>query len=87
MVLFNKKKININNEDFDQQINQNNKNSQINQVFSYQIMPLVCPRCKLVMKKIHEKNITIDYCQQCNGMWLDKGEIDKLIELNKSNQT
>jgi Zn-finger nucleic acid-binding protein len=26
------------------------------------------------------QNIEIDYCPQCRGVWLDRGELDKLIE-------
>jgi len=29
------------------------------------------------------QGIEIDYCPQCRGIWLDRGELDKLIE--KSN--
>ena len=27
-------------------------------------------------------NIEIDYCPDCRGVWLDRGELDKLIELS-----
>ncbi|HJH25088.1 MAG TPA: zf-TFIIB domain-containing protein, partial [Paenalcaligenes hominis] len=40
-----------------------------------------CPACKetdLAMSSRH--NIEIDYCPQCRGVWLDRGELDKLIE-------
>ncbi|MGX5660292.1 TFIIB-type zinc ribbon-containing protein [Castellaniella ginsengisoli] len=40
-----------------------------------------CPACKetdLVMSS--RQNIEIDYCPQCRGVWLDRGELDKLIE-------
>ena len=26
------------------------------------------------------KNIEIDYCPKCRGVWLDRGELDKLLE-------
>lgn len=26
------------------------------------------------------QGIEIDYCPQCRGVWLDRGELDKLIE-------
>jgi Zn-finger nucleic acid-binding protein len=28
----------------------------------------------------HRQGIEIDYCPQCRGIWLDRGELDKLIE-------
>jgi len=40
-----------------------------------------CPICRetqLVMT--HRENIEIDYCPQCRGVWLDRGELDKIIE-------
>lgn len=40
-----------------------------------------CPSCKdekLVMTE--RQNIEIDYCPSCRGIWLDRGELDKLIE-------
>ena len=40
-----------------------------------------CPRCKKVMKKITRANVTIDYCTKCEGLWLDKGEMQKLVEI------
>ena len=29
--------------------------------------------------------IEIDYCPQCRGVWLDRGELDKIIERSSSN--
>lgn len=40
-----------------------------------------CPTCTdtaLVMSDRH--GVEIDYCPQCRGVWLDRGELDKLIE-------
>ena len=40
-----------------------------------------CPVCKestLVMTE--RQGIEIDYCPQCRGVWLDRGELDKIIE-------
>jgi Zn-finger nucleic acid-binding protein len=30
------------------------------------------------------QGIEIDYCPQCRGVWLDRGELDKLIERSAS---
>ncbi|ARP84805.1 TFIIB-type zinc ribbon-containing protein [Bordetella genomosp. 9] len=38
----------------------------------------VCQEPELVMSA--RQNIEIDYCPQCRGVWLDRGELDKLIE-------
>jgi Zn-finger nucleic acid-binding protein len=32
------------------------------------------------------KGVEIDYCPQCRGVWLDRGEIDKIIERSLSEQ-
>lgn len=40
-----------------------------------------CPICRdpdLVMTS--REGIEIDYCPQCRGVWLDRGELDKVIE-------
>lgn len=40
-----------------------------------------CPVCTtqaLVMSE--RQGIEIDYCPQCRGVWLDRGELDKIIE-------
>ena len=39
----------------------------------------VCPDATLVM--MDRQGVEIDYCPQCRGVWLDRGELDKLIEL------
>ncbi len=39
-----------------------------------------CPNCTTVMKMAFRQQIEIDYCPKCRGVWLDKGELDKLIE-------
>ena len=39
---------------------------------------LTCPRCKSVMHKIEEPDITVDRCSECGGTFLDKGELDVL---------
>ncbi|HSV79351.1 MAG TPA: zf-TFIIB domain-containing protein [Ramlibacter sp.] len=40
-----------------------------------------CPVCKSVNLVMSERSgIEIDYCPQCRGVWLDRGELDKIIE-------
>lgn len=38
----------------------------------------VCPETNLVMSE--RQGIEIDYCPSCRGVWLDRGELDKIIE-------
>jgi Zn-finger nucleic acid-binding protein len=40
-----------------------------------------CPNCAdslLVMSE--RQGVEIDYCPQCRGVWLDRGELDKVLE-------
>ncbi|WP_323122308.1 TFIIB-type zinc ribbon-containing protein [Burkholderia alba] len=40
-----------------------------------------CPVCKTPDLLMTERqSIEIDYCPTCRGVWLDRGELDKLIE-------
>lgn len=32
------------------------------------------------------QGVEIDYCPQCRGVWLDRGELDKIIERNAQDQ-
>ena len=32
----------------------------------------------------HRQDIEIDYCPQCRGIWLDRGELDKIVERSES---
>lgn len=41
-----------------------------------------CPTTKLVMAE--RQGIEIDYCPQCRGVWLDRGELDKIIERSQA---
>jgi uncharacterized protein len=44
-----------------------------------------CPTCKDVTLVMSERQkIEIDYCPECRGVWLDRGELDKLIEKESS---
>jgi Zn-finger nucleic acid-binding protein len=39
-----------------------------------------CPVCNVELKIADRQGIEIDYCPQCRGVWLDRGELDKIIE-------
>ncbi|MDW5443401.1 zf-TFIIB domain-containing protein [Polaromonas sp. SM01] len=39
-----------------------------------------CPDATLLMSE--RQGVEIDYCPQCRGVWLDRGELDKLINLS-----
>lgn len=39
-----------------------------------------CPNCNETLLMTQRNNVEIDYCPKCRGIWLDKGELDKLLE-------
>jgi Zn-finger nucleic acid-binding protein len=39
-----------------------------------------CPKCSVTLSISERQGVEIDYCPQCRGVWLDRGELDKLIE-------
>jgi Zn-finger nucleic acid-binding protein len=42
---------------------------------------MLCPACKTVnLAMTDRQGIEIDYCPECRGIWLDRGELDRLIE-------
>ena len=41
---------------------------------------MLCPSCKVDLVMTERQNIEIDYCPKCRGVWLDRGELDKIIE-------
>ncbi|MFB9983733.1 zf-TFIIB domain-containing protein [Mesorhizobium kowhaii] len=44
------------------------------------LLGLVCPSCRVALVMSERQGIEIDYCPQCRGVWLDRGELDKIIE-------
>lgn len=46
-----------------------------------------CPTCNIPLVMSERQGVEIDYCPQCRGIWLDRGELDKIIErTNAENQ-
>lgn len=39
-----------------------------------------CPNCNETLLMTERHNVEIDYCPSCRGVWLDKGELDKMLE-------
>lgn len=39
-----------------------------------------CPNCAETLLMSDRQGIEIDYCPKCRGIWLDRGELDKIIE-------
>lgn len=47
---------------------------------------MLCPVCKVNLSLSERQGIEIDYCPTCRGVWLDRGELDKIIERNATFQ-
>jgi uncharacterized protein len=45
----------------------------------------VCPETNLVMTE--RQGVEIDYCPNCRGVWLDRGELDKIIERSAAQES
>ncbi len=43
-----------------------------------------CPNCEETLVMTERQGVEIDYCPKCRGVWLDKGELDKIIEKSAS---
>ena len=39
-----------------------------------------CPACNVALAMADRQGVEIDYCPRCRGVWLDRGEIDKIVE-------
>lgn len=39
-----------------------------------------CPACRADLHLSERQGIEIDYCPACGGLWLDRGELEKIIE-------
>jgi Zn-finger nucleic acid-binding protein len=45
-----------------------------------------CPTDGTTLTMSERSGIEIDYCPQCRGVWLDRGELDKIIERSLTQQ-
>ena len=44
-----------------------------------------CPKCEVIELTMADRSgVEIDYCSACRGVWLDRGELDKIIERNSA---
>lgn len=43
-------------------------------------MSLTCPKCGGEMRSYERNSVTIDQCSECRGVFLDRGELERLID-------
>ena len=41
-----------------------------------------CPVDNATLSMMDKQGVEIDYCPECRGVWLDRGELDKIIDAN-----
>lgn len=43
-----------------------------------------CPKCKTTLQVTDKSCVEIDYCPFCKGLWLEKGELERIIDRTAS---
>lgn len=46
---------------------------------------MLCPVCQETLLMTDRQGVEIDYCPKCRGIWLDRGELEKLVEKSMLN--
>ncbi len=44
-----------------------------------------CPVCDETLREVQKHGVTVDICPGCKGVWLDRGELEKIVELASTN--
>ena len=47
-------------------------------------MAMTCPSCGGELAELDRSGVRIDACRSCRGVWLDRGELDKILERERS---
>jgi Zn-finger nucleic acid-binding protein len=45
---------------------------------------LTCPKCHGAMRTYERSGVTVDQCGECRGIFLDRGELDRLIDAERN---
>lgn len=43
-------------------------------------MQLTCPKCQGAMRQYERSGVHVDQCSECRGIFLDRGELERLID-------
>ena len=41
---------------------------------------LICPKCQSPMRSYERNGVTVDQCTGCRGVFLDRGELERLVD-------
>jgi Zn-finger nucleic acid-binding protein len=47
-------------------------------------MEMTCPKCHGQMRQYERSGVTVDQCGECRGIFLDRGELERLIDAENS---
>ena len=45
---------------------------------------LLCPNDGTALRRIERSGVHVDACPSCRGVWLDRGELDKIVERERA---
>jgi uncharacterized protein len=45
---------------------------------------LTCPKCQGAMRSYERSGVTVDQCSECRGIFLDRGELERLADAENS---
>jgi hypothetical protein len=48
------------------------------------VSELVCPNDGAALRRIERSGVHVDACPSCRGVWLDRGELDKIVERERA---
>jgi Zn-finger nucleic acid-binding protein len=49
-----------------------------------QTTSLICPKCEGEMRSYERSGILVDQCQECRGIFLDRGELERLLDVEEN---
>ncbi len=45
---------------------------------------LTCPKCQGPMRTYERSGVTVDQCTECRGVFLDRGELERLVDAEQA---
>ena len=45
---------------------------------------MTCPKCQAAMRRYERNGVHVDQCQECRGIFLDRGELERLVDAESS---
>jgi uncharacterized protein len=48
---------------------------------------LICPKCQGLMRTYERSGVTVDQCAECRGIFLDRGELERLVDAEQGWQS